>query len=129
MPRPIKERRISKNFEVVWTAGYRNDYWLSLDSSMVISDKQQAYELALEKWSLLASGQYYLLQDGGTYSCGFCIYYSSCIDCPLWRKRVHRGCSETPYAVYYDAIDRGDQKTAVAAAQAMLKFLQGLSEQ
>jgi len=127
-----RRTRVSKHFVVTHADWLEGGCWLTFDTyNFKPQNLQEAYECVLEKWSLLASGQFYLLGDGGSDSCGFCQYTESCRECPIYIATSRRhvignvlgGCNATPYYHYPAAIRAKDQQVAVVVAREMLEFL------
>jgi hypothetical protein len=76
---------------------------------------------SIKKWHGIA---YHGGEDEGTVNCPLCqlFFYEECIGCPVMEITKRQNCWGTPYYLYCDAYDKGDNEKHKEAVKE-LKFL------
>lgn len=117
----------------------------TLESGLLVYDRsifdnitrEQALDLAIEKWELIADHAGEVDNFGGR-SCALCrLYYrdeedDTCEGCPVWEKTGRSGCDGTPFEQYLEN-DKGDESEESKArlrqyALAEVEFLKSLKK-
>jgi hypothetical protein len=107
----------------------RGCVWARFDVLIKVTPEYTEHEedplsLSIEKWEFivktLREHPRTKIDDGGTQTCALCVHYpDGCEDCPVMNVTGEWSCRGTPYSAWLN-------KRSLTAAQAELKFLQGL---
>lgn len=102
----------------LWTINFKIELNedLSLPNKLIFVGEMpksidMAWDISLEKWSILKNPDILITESGGTFTCGLCLYFGRHLlaDCGLCPVKVSTGksnCERTPHDSYSSAVDR-----------------------